>query len=333
MQSTFIQAKTVSLGKSVKLDDLKDVKIGALQKGSQLVYDDVEEQFISLPPNLSERTYGTTTQIPKLTIDSYGRISSIEEVSLFIGSTLGLIDDDGIQIEMPLDQVLTIKGGTGVTTSVQGASDFIAEISIGQDVATTADVTFNKVTLSAVPTIDNDAATKEYVDSAIIRTAGACTLILNENVNALFGDSGYRQTSVLSTNTFVAPPYDIYGFYPVQNAGSNVIISPYQLFGPNVDYKIFAYNTYLNGFGDGLHFLLTRTNVSTDFEESIPNFGTSASGSFGNTLVSEASITLNTGNTDVAYYFKAYYAAYTNPADGNQNGATIRDTTIYLQRV
>jgi hypothetical protein len=51
-----------------------------------------------------------------------------------------------------------LSGGTGVTYS-SGA------ISIGQDVATTADVTFNTVTLAGDPTTALQAATKEYVDT------------------------------------------------------------------------------------------------------------------------------------------------------------------------
>ena len=51
-----------------------------------------------------------------------------------------------------------LSGGTGVTYS-SGA------ISIGQDVATTADVTFNTVTLAGDPTNALEAATKEYVDT------------------------------------------------------------------------------------------------------------------------------------------------------------------------
>lgn len=51
-----------------------------------------------------------------------------------------------------------LSGGTGVTYNA-GA------ISIGQDVATTADVTFNTVTLAGDPTTALEAATKEYVDT------------------------------------------------------------------------------------------------------------------------------------------------------------------------
>ena len=40
-------------------------------------------------------------------------------------------------------------------------------ISVGQAVATTSDVTFNKITLSAAPSSDNDAVRKSYVDSLV----------------------------------------------------------------------------------------------------------------------------------------------------------------------
>ena len=236
-----IQAKTVSLGKSVKLDDLKDVKIGALQKGSQLVYDDVEEQFISLPPSLSENTYGTSTEIPQITIDSYGRISNIEQVTLVIGSTLGLIDDNENSFDMPLIKVLQFKGGLGVTTFVQKQSDddFLARISIGQDVATTADVTFNKVTISSTPSSDTDAATKKYVDDRILSVDDISELSDNYGViptdiadladttNLLF-DGNYNSLSNLPViPQDISELSDNYDLLKPYSSGSGIIIDAY----------------------------------------------------------------------------------------------------------
>ena len=61
--------------------------------------------------------------------------------------------------------VETIVGGTGVTVFGVDTESASASVAIGQDVATTADVTFNSVTISSAPSSNSHAVTKAYVDN------------------------------------------------------------------------------------------------------------------------------------------------------------------------
>ena len=61
--------------------------------------------------------------------------------------------------------VETVLGGTGVTVFGVDTESASASVAIGQDVATTADVTFNSVTISSAPSSNSDAVTKAYVDN------------------------------------------------------------------------------------------------------------------------------------------------------------------------
>jgi len=63
------------------------------------------------------------------------------------------------------DYVANLVNGTGITLANNSGESAQPTISIGQDVATSANVAFNTVTLGAAPTQATHAATKSYVDN------------------------------------------------------------------------------------------------------------------------------------------------------------------------
>lgn len=85
-------------------------------------------------------TYGSSTEIPVLTINEQGQITVATSAS--ISTDLSISGDSGSDVVSLLTDTLNIAGGTGVTTSVANNQ---VEISIGQDVSTTANVTFENV--------------------------------------------------------------------------------------------------------------------------------------------------------------------------------------------
>lgn len=84
-------------------------------------------------------SYGSSTAIPVITVDTYGRItlastSSVSTtITLAAGSGSGTVAGGG---------TLTLSGGTGVATSVTGST---YTLSIGQAVATSSNVQFNSL--------------------------------------------------------------------------------------------------------------------------------------------------------------------------------------------
>lgn len=107
----------------------------------------------------------------------------------------------------------TLSGGTGVTYNTTSGV-----ISIGQNVATTASVTFNSVTLGNTATFGTyDAVTKSYVDSvaqgldpkASVRAASTASLVLNgeQTIDGVAVVSGDR---VLAKNQSTTATNGIY---------------------------------------------------------------------------------------------------------------------------
>jgi hypothetical protein len=88
-------------------------------------------------------TYGSGTEIPVITVDLQGRITSTTVAT--VSSDLPIAGDTGTDTVSLLTDTLTFTGGVGVTTTV--ATDAVT-IDIGQAVGTTDDVTFNDVTVS-----------------------------------------------------------------------------------------------------------------------------------------------------------------------------------------
>ncbi len=88
-------------------------------------------------------SYGSGTEIPVITVDQQGRITSTTVAT--VSSDLPIAGDTGTDTVSLLTDTLTFTGGVGVTTTV--ATDAVT-IDIGQAVGTTDDVTFNDVTVS-----------------------------------------------------------------------------------------------------------------------------------------------------------------------------------------
>ena len=86
-------------------------------------------------------SYGSSTQIPTFTVDAQGRLTAAGTAN--VATTLSIAGGSGTDTVDLLANTLTFAGGTGVTTAV---SNDTVTFSIGQSVATNADVSFNSVT-------------------------------------------------------------------------------------------------------------------------------------------------------------------------------------------
>lgn len=95
--------------------------------------------------NTNVGQYGSSTSIPVVTVNAKGLVTAVSTAS--ISTTLGIAGDTGTDNVSLGSDTLTFDGGTGVTTTV---TDNKVTIDIGQSVATTANVTFNDVTVDGI---------------------------------------------------------------------------------------------------------------------------------------------------------------------------------------
>jgi hypothetical protein len=114
-------------------------------------------------------SYGSSTQIPTFTVDAQGRLTSASYES--ISTDLSIAGDTGTDTIALATDTLTFTGGTGVTTSSAPGS---ITIDIGQDVGTTADVTFGSVTTDTIK--DSAGTTALTLDGANVTVAGNLTV-------------------------------------------------------------------------------------------------------------------------------------------------------------
>ena len=117
-------------------------------------------------------SYGSSTQIPTFTVDAQGRLTAASFQS--ISSSFDVAGDSGTTTIDNGSDTLTLTGGTGVATSVSGDT---VTIDIGQDVGTTADVTFNDVTVSG--TLYSDDITANDITVAGNLTVSGTTTTVN----------------------------------------------------------------------------------------------------------------------------------------------------------
>ena len=94
-------------------------------------------------------SYGNSTAIATFTVDGQGRLTAAGTAN--IATTLSVAGGTGTDTVNLISDTLTFTGGTGVTTAVTNNT---VTLSIGQDVATSASVTFANVASGAI-TIDS----------------------------------------------------------------------------------------------------------------------------------------------------------------------------------
>lgn len=142
-------------------------------------------------------SYGSASAIPVITVDAKGRVTSVSTATT--SSTLTIGDGSTTDTVTVGTDTLTFTGGTGVTSAVTNND---VALSIGQDVATTANVTFNTVTADLTGDVTGSisggtVAGSTGTFSSDVSVGGNATITGNLTVNG-------TTTTVATTNTVVA---------------------------------------------------------------------------------------------------------------------------------
>ena len=137
--------------------------------------------------NSNVGSFGGASSIPIVTVNAKGLVTGVSTAT--VAGTLNIIGDSGTDGVALLTDTLDIEGGTGVTTAVTNNKVTVA---IGQDVATTSNVTFNNVAVDGTLTSDDiTAATMTASGHVIVQgnlTVNGTTTTVNSNTVAI-GDA------------------------------------------------------------------------------------------------------------------------------------------------
>lgn len=150
-------------------------------------------------------SYGSTSEIPVVTIDSKGRVTAVSTVGVSSSgsSTITVGADSGTNDVVTLNtQVLNFSGGTGVDTAVTNNT---ITFNIGQDVSTTSNVTFNNVTVDGTLSSDDITASTMTASGNVIvqgnltvngttTTVNSNTVSVGDNIIVLNGDESGSPT-------------------------------------------------------------------------------------------------------------------------------------------
>ena len=144
--------------------------------------------------NTNVGSFGSSTAIPVITVNGKGLITAVSTAT--ISTSLGIAGSTGTgSIALGTD-TLTISGGTGVTSSYNNATKTLS-LSIGQDVSTTSNVTFNNVSV-------NGSLNSDDITAANISVAGNATITGNLTVQGTTTTINSTTVSVSDLNITVA---------------------------------------------------------------------------------------------------------------------------------
>lgn len=130
--------------------------------------------------NSNVGTFGSTTQIPVITVNGKGLVTALSTVS--VATSLSIAGGTGTDTVDLLSDSLTFTGGTGVTTAV---TDNTVTFSIGQAVNTNSNVQFNNVTVDGTLYSNDITATSVNVDGDAVITGNLTVQGTTTTVNSV----------------------------------------------------------------------------------------------------------------------------------------------------
>lgn len=130
--------------------------------------------------NSNVGTFGSTTQIPVVTVNAKGLVTALSTVS--VATSLSIAGGTGTDTVDLLSDSLTFTGGTGVTTAV---TDNTVTFSIGQAVNTNSNVQFNDLTVDGTLYSNDITATNVNVDGNAVITGNLTVQGTTTTVNSV----------------------------------------------------------------------------------------------------------------------------------------------------
>jgi hypothetical protein len=258
---------------------------------------------------VAANTYGSASQVPVITVDAQGRISNAYSVSV-----AGVSDYDYYAANSTF-VILTADGGS-------------YSASLGQDIGTSANVTFNKVTVSNAPSSNSDLANKAYVDEVAqgLKAAPAVEVATTANLTATYdnGTAGVGST-LTATSNGAFPTIDGVTVSSTATGQNGILVKNQSTAAQNGRYN-------LTQVGDGsTPWILTRCGVCDEASEIPGSYvfvkagTTQASTGWVAYVVDPATYTV--GTDSITYFQFSGVGTYTAGAGLTLNGTEFSLTT------
>ena len=149
--------------------------------------------------NSNVGTFGSTTQIPVITVNAKGLVTGATTVD--VATVLNISGDTGTDGIDLLADTLDFNGGVGVNTAVTNNQ---VTINIGQPVAPTDDVTFNSVTVNGVLYSNDITAANINIDGNASITGNLTVLGTVTSVNSTTVSIGDKNIELAKDATSAA---------------------------------------------------------------------------------------------------------------------------------
>lgn len=159
----------------------------------------VSAQLTLAVVNSNVGTFGSTTEIPVLTVNAKGLVTGVTTVD--VATVLNISGDTGTDGVDLLADTLDFNGGVGVTTAVTNNS---VTFNIGQPVAPTDDVTFNSVTVNGVLYSNDITAANINIDGNASITGNLTVLGTVTSVNSTTVSIGDKNIELAKDATSAA---------------------------------------------------------------------------------------------------------------------------------
>lgn len=160
---------------------------------------DVSAQITLATVNSNVGTFGSTTQIPVLTVNAKGLVTGATTVD--VATVLNISADTGTDGVNLLSDTINFNGGTGVNTVVTNNR---VTFNIGQPVAPTDDVVFNSVTVNGVLYSNDITAANINIDGNASITGNLTVLGTVTTVNSTTVSIGDKNIELAKDATSAA---------------------------------------------------------------------------------------------------------------------------------